>query len=168
MWPFVTLLEHLPEKSTASGQFSIHSITFISSMYFCQWIKERTKDHHTTLAGRNKWRFKTRNRIRKKLFLMFHIITKLNMNSITKIESGWYTSCAKINAQSSAFLLQRKENTLFSFSWFLQNYYFWLHVKCDYFTLYSFGLRLQQSSVVLYGILRPALQFVNKYDKFRG
>jgi len=45
-------------------------------------------DHHTSLAGRNKWRFKTRNRIRKKLFLMFDIITKLNMNSITKIESG--------------------------------------------------------------------------------
>jgi hypothetical protein len=45
-------------------------------------------DHHFTLAGRNKWRFKTRNRIRKKLFLMSDIITKLNMNSITKIESG--------------------------------------------------------------------------------
>jgi len=44
--------------------------------------------HHATPAGRNKQRFKTRNRIRKKLFLMFDIITKLNMNSITKIESG--------------------------------------------------------------------------------
>lgn len=136
-------LQHHPEKSTASCQISIQRIPFISSMYFCQWINEWIMDHHFTLAGRNKWRFKTRNRIRKKLFLMSDIITKLNMNSITKIESGWYTRFAKINAQSSVFYF-RKGKYFIQLLWFLQNYYFWLHVKCEYFTLYSFGL--QQSS----------------------
>lgn len=133
MWPFLYYSTFLKNQlHLVSFQYTefhlLAARTFANGWRNGQWIIT------TPWLGETNGGLKQRNTIRKKLFLMFDIITKLNMNSITKIESGWYTNFAKINAQSSAFFFTSKnENTLFSFSWFLQNHYFWLHVKCDYF-----------------------------------